>query len=106
MVGTVVVATTSGMSPLATIFAAPADTIPERRDARITAIVSGTSLGVARPGGPATPNAIVFYPDGTVRLLSALSTLGATVYVQDTNGQHPYRVAIFGSTGFARVLSH
>jgi prepilin-type N-terminal cleavage/methylation domain-containing protein len=105
-VGTVALATQPGMSPATLTFGQPSDGVAKRRDAHLNAIAPGTSLGGAQPAGPAVADALVFYPDGTVRLRSAPSVLGATLYILDTNGQHPYRVAIFGSTGFARVLSH
>ncbi len=104
LVATVVLAIQPGMAgPVS--YAPATDGVSKRRDARISVIAAGTSLGGPRPAGLGPADTVIFYPDGTARLQSTPSRLGATLYLQDTHGRHPYRVAIFGSTGFARVLS-
>lgn len=70
--------------------------------------LNGITLGASTTSNPPGPSAgpvdIIFYPSGTVQVVGFPGT-GATIYVVDRNGQHPYRVLLFGRTGAARVLA-
>lgn len=97
------VATTAGFA--ATVpFAPSGDAVTGRSGARLAALSSGTDLSGTPPAGPAVPDSIVFLPDGSARLRST-GQAGATLYVRDRDGKNPYRIAIFGRTGFAKLLA-
>lgn len=97
------VATTPGFA--ATVSFAPSgDGVTGRAGARVLAIASGTDLSGAAPTSPASSDAVVFLPDGSARLRST-GQAGATLYVRDRDGKNPYRIAIFGRTGFAKLLA-
>jgi prepilin-type N-terminal cleavage/methylation domain-containing protein len=102
-VAALLVATTPGFG--ATVSFAPSgDAVTGRSGARVMAVASGTDLSGTAPAGPATPDAVVFLPDGSARLRST-GQAGATLYVRDRDGKNPYRIAIFGRTGFAKLLA-
>lgn len=105
-VASVQLATQPGMNPSPLVFAPAMDGAARRRDAKIKAIAAGSIFGGSVPSGPAAPDALVFYPDGTAKLRSAAGQVGATLYFSDAQGGNPYRLVVFGRTGFAKVVSH
>jgi prepilin-type N-terminal cleavage/methylation domain-containing protein len=97
------VATRPGLAA-APSFAPPADAVTARRDARLVALAPQVDLAGPPPAGPAA-GAILFLPDGTVRLASGTGRTGVTLYLADSEGRNPFRVVLYGRTGFAKVLS-
>ena len=92
---TIEAATTTGM-------AAPTDydviggfSLPH--DALVYAASSTTAIagGASPDPGDALPFEIRFAPDGTAT--------AATVFIADRRGRSPIRIAVFASTGYARV---
>lgn len=99
------IARTPGMAPTPLLFAPAQDGVGQRRDAVLASLADGTDLGGPRPVMGTVTDGILFYPDGTARRRST-GTLGGTLYLSDRAGKFPHRIAIYGRTGFAKLLDH
>lgn len=72
--------------------------------AQMTGVDAGVFMNTVAPSGNRNLSYnVIFYPNGTAMIPSALST-GATIFVADSVMMHPQRVLIYGRTGFAKVM--
>jgi prepilin-type N-terminal cleavage/methylation domain-containing protein len=89
-------ATTTGMvAPVAYEFISKV-TVP--KNVRIVAVATSTIVTSSGPPveGSGMTEEILFAPDG--------SSVGRTLWISDTKDHAPYRIALFASTGRARVF--